>query len=197
MQEVRGSNPRSSTTGQTDKFETLSPRLTGLVQQQNTATRQDDVLLRQSGSVSGARRSGWHDLLKLHLEADSQRSDQEEHSFCLLLGTCTGAGASGILAGDSCRLCNRSGPSFPARLLFGRLACLQTDCAMAQHGASAGAGRGQLGVKARGVARRGATWRIFGARRRAAAPPGAGQARDGAPIWPRQARRASGLTGGR
>ena len=81
-----------------------------------------------------------------------------------------------------------------AGLLFGRLACLQTDCAITQHGASAGAGRGQLGVKARGVARRGATWRIL---ERAAAPPGAGQARDAAPIWPRQARRASGLTGGR
>ena len=132
-------------------------------------------------------------LLKLHPETDSERSTRKNvllpTPLPLALVRCVG-----ILAGDSCRLCNRSGQSFPAGLLFGRLACLQTDCAMAQHGASAGAGRGQLGVKARGVARRGATWRIL---ERAAAPPSAGQARDGAPIWPRQARRASGLTGGR
>jgi hypothetical protein len=54
---------------------------------------------------------------------------------------------------------------------------------MAQHGAPTGAGRGQIGVKAR-MRRRGAVWRIL---KRAAAAPDAGQARDGAPIWPRQA----------
>jgi hypothetical protein len=53
---------------------------------------------------------------------------------------------------------------------------------MAQHCASVGAGGGQLGVPARV--------------QRAAAPPGAGQAHDGAPIWPQQARQVSGLTGG-
>jgi hypothetical protein len=43
MQEVRGSNPRSSTPGQIDKFEILSPPFTSLVQQQNTAAQRHDV----------------------------------------------------------------------------------------------------------------------------------------------------------
>jgi hypothetical protein len=47
MQEVRGSNPRSSTLGQKDKFEILSPRFTGLVQQQDTAAQRHDVLVCQ------------------------------------------------------------------------------------------------------------------------------------------------------
>ena len=66
MQEVRGSNPRSSTQGQTDKFEILSPQFTGLVQQQNTATQQHDVPIGQPRSGSGAGRGGWHDLLRPH-----------------------------------------------------------------------------------------------------------------------------------
>jgi hypothetical protein len=43
MQEVRGSNPRSSTPAQTGKFEILSPQFTSLVQQQNTAAQRHDV----------------------------------------------------------------------------------------------------------------------------------------------------------
>jgi len=49
----------------------------------------------------------------------------------------------------------------PAGLFFCQLACLQTDCAMAQHGAPVSAGRGQLGVKARvrrAAAQLGASW---------------------------------------
>jgi hypothetical protein len=43
MQEVRGSNPLSSTPVQIDKFEILSPPFTSPVQLQNTAAQRHDV----------------------------------------------------------------------------------------------------------------------------------------------------------
>jgi hypothetical protein len=105
--------------------------------------------------------------------------------------SCTAPGRRRF-AGDSCRLCNRSGQPCPAGLLFCQLACLQMNCAMAQRGASAGAGRGQFRWQGAGAVRRGATWRIL---ERAAAPPGAGQARDSASVRRRQTRRVNGMPG--
>jgi hypothetical protein len=115
MQEIRGSNPRSSTPGKTDKFEILSPRFTGLVQQQNTATQQFDVPLHRPGSGSGTGPGCWHDLLKPHAKMDSERLDQEERCLPPAFATCTGAGAWRVWAGDSCRFSNRSGQAVSCR----------------------------------------------------------------------------------
>ena len=46
MQEVRGSNPLSSTSVQIDKFEILSLPFTSLVQQQNTAAKYSSAAAR-------------------------------------------------------------------------------------------------------------------------------------------------------
>jgi hypothetical protein len=108
------------------------------------------------------------------------RPDQEERSFPPSFDTCAGAVAWRLLA--TLAACATRQASHAAGLLFCQLACLQTDCAMAQHGAPFRAGRGQLGVKAGcGVPRRNLAH--SGARRRAARR---GQARDGALIWQRQ-----------
>ena len=65
-----------------DKFEILSPEFTGLVQQQNTATQQDDVPVRQPGSGSSTWRGCWHGLLKRHAKANSERLTRKDVPFC-------------------------------------------------------------------------------------------------------------------
>ena len=171
MQEVRGSNPLSSTPGQTDKFEILSPPFTGLVQQQNTATQRHDVPVRRPGSGSGTRRSCWHDLLKAYAKTDPECPDQEERSFPTLFDPCTGAVAWRLLAGDSCRRRNGSG-----QLCFRRAAVLPAGGL--RRWRSIGAPGAPARWQGADTARRGATWRRWGC---AAAAPSACQAAGGAP----------------
>jgi hypothetical protein len=135
----------------------------------------------------------WHGLLKRHARANSERLTRKDVSFCTNLPLAL-APVCGAFRPVTLAACANVRPAMPAGLLFCQLACLQTDCAMAQHGAPVSAGRGQLGVKARvrrAAAQLGASWSAP-PRRRAARR---GQARDGALIWPRQrAGRAVWLT---
>jgi hypothetical protein len=53
----------------------------GLVQQQNTATQQDDVPVHEPGSGSSTGRGCWHDLLKPHAKTNSERLTRKNVPF--------------------------------------------------------------------------------------------------------------------
>jgi hypothetical protein len=143
-------------------------------------------LSHQPGAGSGTGQGCWHGPLKPHAKTDYGRLEQEERSLPHSIDTCTGAVAWRLLAGDSCRRGNGSGQVHFRRAVVLSVACLRAGYA---RGAAWCAGR------ASPAARRG-----YGAPRRNLAPLGcaaaassAGQALGGAPAWPRQVRRASGL----
>jgi hypothetical protein len=93
----------------------------GLVQQQNTATQQDDVPVHEPGSGSSTGRGCWHDLLKPHAKTNSERLTRKNVPFptpltlalvpvrgafqqMTLAAVATGQASSTIAGPSACRL---------------------------------------------------------------------------------------------
>jgi hypothetical protein len=177
MQEVRGSNPLSSTPVQIDKFEILSPLFTSLVQQQSTATAAGRCTSSSRDLAPQPGRGCWQWPAEAGSRTVLGRPDQEERSFPHSFDTCPRCQRAAPstwphrpFPGDSCCLRNSSGHSCPA--VLPGLSVLQVS--MGADGLSrwrstvrrACARRGKLGIPAR-VRRRGAIGRTRGPRCRA------------------------------
>jgi hypothetical protein len=176
MQEVRGSNPLSST-----QLRQINRKPEPTVKGPGTAAKYSSAAARwpcpRPGSGSGRGRSCWHHLLKPPAKTDLERSDQEERSFPRSFDTCAGAIVWRGLAGDSCRQCNRSGqPVRPVSMPISGLSrwrSMRPVCARRMSARRQGAS----------AARRGAIRRVW-------VTPVQRRARGGAPGWWRQARRS-------
>jgi hypothetical protein len=107
MQEVRGSNPLSSTQVK-NIIRNPAPTLIGQVQQRNTATQRHDVPPAGRDLAPPPSGSCWHGLLKPATAMVLKRPDQEECSVRHCFDSCRSASARRLFAGDSCRLRNSS-----------------------------------------------------------------------------------------
>jgi hypothetical protein len=161
MQEVRGSNPLSST-----QVREIIPNPEPTVHGPGTAAKYSNAAaqwpLRQPGSGPGTGRSCWHDQLKPPAKTDPQRPEQEERSFPspLPLALLPAYGAFWpvtLAAGATCQ------PAMPGRAV---VVPARMSADGLRHGAAWRADwRRARPAQCQGasVARRGATWRILGA----------------------------------